>query len=86
MNGIYNAVGPKPATVKEIAEGIAKAQDKQALIMPVPEIALRLAMGEMADMVLFSTPVSAAKIEKTGFRFEHPELVPAIRDLLERQI
>ena len=84
--GTYNAVGPQPATVEQIARTIAKAMDKRALIVPAPAPALRLAMGEMADMLLFSTRVSSEKIEKLGFQFQFPELEGSLRDLLQRKI
>ncbi len=84
--GVYNAVGPAPATLKTIAQTIAQAMDKKALIVPAPAPVLRLGLGEMADMLLFSTRVSSQKIEQQGFSFEFPELEGAIRDVLQRKI
>ena len=84
--GIYNAVGPHPDTLKTIAQTIARAMDRKALLLPLPAPALRLFMGEMADMLLFSTRVSSQKIEKEGFYFQFPELEPAIRDVLRKNI
>ncbi len=84
--GVYNAVGPEPATLKTIAQTIAQAMDKRALILPAPAPVLRLAMGEMADMLLFSTRVASQKIEKQGFKFQFPELEGAIRDVLRRKV
>jgi len=72
MQGIYNGVGPDPVTNKELTIEIKEALGRPALIIPAPAAALRLAMGEMADMVLFST------------RF--PNLLLAIKDLLKRKI
>lgn len=86
MNGFYNGVAPTPATNKEIVYATKKALDRPALILPAPAAVLRLAMGEMADMILHSTKVSSEKIEKTGFQFRFPDLVPAIKDLLKRKI
>ena len=86
LSGFFNGVSPNPATNKEIVLAIKKAMDRPALVLPVPAFALRLAMGEMADAVLHSTRVSSAKIEGAGFQFQFPDLVPALRDLLERKI
>ena len=84
--GIYNGVAPKPATNKEIIFTCKKALGKRALLLPAPAFLLRAAMGEMADMILDSTRVSSEKIEKMGFEFGFAELLPAIKDLLDRKI
>ena len=86
MKGVYNGVAPHPVTNKKLAEDIATALDKPSVVMPVPEFGLRLAMREMADVVLVGSRVSSKKIEQTGFDFQHPELIPALRDLVERNI
>ena len=85
-SGYYNGVAPNPATNKEIVLACKKALRKPAIITPAPAFALRAAMGEMADMILDSTRVSSEKIEKAGFQFQFPELLPAIKDLLERKL
>ncbi len=85
FSGVYNAVGPQPARLKTIAQSIADAMDKKALILPVPASLLRLTMGEMSEMLLFSTRVSSQKIEETGFEFQYPELEGAIRDVLKKK-
>lgn len=84
--GYYNGVAPNPATNKEIILTCKKALRKMALVMPAPEVVLRTAMGEMADMILDSTRVSSEKIEKAGFEFQFPELLPALKDLLKRKL
>ncbi|MCB0518751.1 MAG: TIGR01777 family protein [Lewinellaceae bacterium] len=86
FQGIYNGVGPHPSRNKDFVYKVKAALGKPALIVPAPEAALRLVMGEMADVVFESTRVSSEKIEKTGFKFQFPELVPALRDLLERKV
>ena len=53
---------------------------------PVPAFLLRLAMGEMADVVLNSTRVSANKVIKAGYTFLFPELEETLRDLVERRV
>ena len=59
--------------------------DKKALMIPAPEFAVRLAMGEMADVIFTSTNVSSKKIESTGFDFNYPDLIPALENLLESE-
>jgi uncharacterized protein len=84
--GFYNGASPNPERNKDFVFKVKKALGKPALVVPAPEFALRAAMGEMADVVFESTRVSSEKIEKTGFKFEFPELVPALKDLLRRKI
>jgi len=86
MEGIYNGVAPHPVTNKEFTAITAKALDKSALIVPSPAFAMRLAMGEMADVVLSGSNVLSEKIEAEGFSFEHPELKSALQDILARKV
>lgn len=86
LEGFYNGVAPNPARNKDFVFTVKKALRKPALIVPAPEFALRTAMGEMADVVFDSTRVSSEKIEKAGFTFHFPELLPALDDLLRRKI
>lgn len=86
IKGIYNGVAPHPVRNKDLVLTIKKALDKPAVILPVPEFALRLALGQMADTIFESTRVSSEKIEEAGFKFQFPHLEPALRDLLERKV
>lgn len=86
MQGHYNGVAPNPVTNKELTEQVKRALNKPALLFPIPAFTLRLAMGEMADVILFSTKVSSRKIEQAGFSFQHPHLNEALADLLNRKI
>jgi uncharacterized protein len=52
----------------------------------MPAFALRLLAGEMADEALLSsTRAVPDRLQKSGFRFDDPELEPALRKLLERR-
>ncbi len=82
-SGPINAVAPEPARNRTLAEVLAKAVHNPALAVPVPAIALKLALGEMSHTVLDSTRVSASKLtDELGFSFRYPELEPAMRQLL----
>ena len=84
--GIFNGVAPKPTANKQLAKDIATALDKNSLIISVPKFALRLAMGEMADVVLVGSRVSSKKLENLGFQFQFPKLIPAVRDIVARKV
>ena len=84
--GIYNGVAPHPISNKQLAKDIATALDKNSLIISIPKFALRLAMGEMADVVLVGSRVSSKKLENLGFQFQFPKLIPAVRDIVARKV
>jgi uncharacterized protein (TIGR01777 family) len=79
--GAYNAVSPEPVTNREMTRAIAKALHRPLLLPPVPAFALRLALGEMAGMVLGGNRLSAQHIFKAGFRFRFPDLASALTDV-----
>jgi NAD dependent epimerase/dehydratase family enzyme len=51
-------------------------------IFPVPAFALKLALGEMSEMVLASQRVLPTVAKSSGFRFQYPELQAALDNLL----
>lgn len=84
--GIYNGVAPNPVRNKTLAKVLPKAKGIPAVVIPAPSLALRVAMGEMADAVLTSAKVSSDKIQQAGFQFEHPELEEALRHLISHKL
>ena len=85
-NGIYNAVSPKPVSNLEMTMNIAKASGYKSIFVPVPKIALQMAMGEMSSVVLDSTNVYPKRILEEGFVFNFSDNTTAIQDLLNRKI
>lgn len=86
MRGPYNAAAPNPVRNKILTKAIADALDINAIMLPAPTPALKLALGEMAATVLDSTRVSSNKIEETGFTFEFAEVEKALEDVYERGV
>lgn len=82
LSGIYNAVAPNPVTNNELMDCIAKNLGKTVWLPNVPAVALNLAMGEMATVVLSSQLVSAEKIQQDGYDFKFKNLSKALEDLL----
>jgi len=82
ISGIYNGVAPNPVNGKELANALASVKSGPYLKFGVPETALRLMFGEMADAVLASSWVSSDKIEKSGFHFEFEKIDKALKDLI----
>ncbi|WP_111668981.1 TIGR01777 family oxidoreductase [Algoriphagus litoralis] len=81
LQGVYNAVGPNPATNQQLTQEAASAKGKPYIGIGVPGFALKLVLGEMAAMVLGGNRVSCQKIQKAGFQFEFYELSAALKDI-----
>lgn len=84
LQGIFNAVGPNPATNQQVTREAARVKGKPFVNIGVPGFLLRLVLGEMAAMVLGGNRVSSQKIQKAGFEFEFPELEGALKDIYRR--
>lgn len=84
FEGIYNAVAPNPVTNRELTELAAKAKGKPYVGIGVPAFLLKLALGQMAAMVLGGNRVSSDKILKSGFEFNFGQLKPALEDLFKK--
>ncbi len=81
-SGPANIVAPNPARNSEFAAALGRVLHRTALL-PTPGFALRIARGAMADALLLrSQRVRPARLEQAGFRFAHPDLVPALQAVL----
>lgn len=76
--GPVNLTGPYPETNADFTRALAKTVGRPALL-PVPSPALRIALGEFAHEALASQRVLPGVLTRAGYRFEHPELGPALR-------
>ncbi len=83
--GAFNAVGPRPVTNEELTKAAAKVLKKPLFLPNVPSFALKLALGEMANIVLGGNKVSSQKIEAMGFEFNYSTIDAALNDLLIRK-
>jgi len=76
--GPINAVAPNPVTNAEFTKILAETLGRPAIV-PVPAMALKLALGEMSGVLLGGSRVSAEKIQKLGFQFEFSKLPDALK-------
>jgi uncharacterized protein (TIGR01777 family) len=81
MRGSYNTTGTDPVPIRDLVKTIVSVKKARAILTPVPTLALRLALGEMADMLLSSQRCSNEKILKTGYRFRFADLRSALEDI-----
>lgn len=75
--GAINATAPNPATMKEFCETLGKVLNRPSWA-PVPAFALRLMLGEMAEMLLTGQRVVPAAAQKLGYAFRYPNLSEAL--------
>jgi len=81
--GRLNVVAPKAVQNAEFTKLLAKTLRRPALF-PAPAVALRLALGEMADALLLSSQrVAPQKPQQLSYNFRHPDLGAALSAVLE---
>lgn len=85
LDGVYNAVAPNPVTNKNMTQQIAEHLDKPLILPKVPEFALKIGLGEMANVVLASQLVSANKIKKEGFNFDFNDFKSALQEIYPKE-
>jgi uncharacterized protein (TIGR01777 family) len=84
LSGPVNATAPGPVTSQAFARTLGKVLRRPAFV-PAPRFALRLLMGEAADVLATGQRVVPRKVQGSGFAFRFPDLEPALRDILGRQ-
>lgn len=84
VRGAVNVTCPGPVTNREFTRILAAVLRRPAPFV-VPRFALRVAMGEMVDELLFaSARVEPAALLASGYRFRHPTVESALRHVLAR--
>lgn len=82
ISGPVNAVSPQPLRNSEFTRVLAKVLKRPA-IFPMPEFAGKIALGEMADELLFaSSKVIPDKLLKSGYSFIHNNLEDGLKKIL----
>lgn len=79
--GPVNLTAPNPVTNAELSHALGRALGRPA-VLPVPGFAIKLLYGEMAEIVTTGQRVVPARLRQLGYAFRHPELEPALRDVL----
>ena len=84
--GIYNATAEVPITIKTLVKEIKTANNSAGLVLPVPMMALKLALGEIATMLNTSMRVIPRRILESRFEFKFDKAENAVRDILAKKI
>ena len=85
-SGIYNATAPEPITIKELVKAVKEAKDGTGLVIPIPIMGLKLALGEMTQMLTDSMRAIPQALLDQGHIFLYPDPVAALKDILERRV
>ncbi len=80
FSGIFNAAAPEHHTNASFTKTLGKVLRKFVTPFNVPKFILKLAVGELAVIVLEGSRVSTKKIE-TRFSFKFPSLKDALADI-----
>lgn len=81
VQGPLNATAPHPVTNRELARAIGRAVHRLAF-PPTPAFALRLGLGEVADLVTKGQRVVPRKALTLGYSFKFPTIDAALADIL----
>jgi uncharacterized protein (TIGR01777 family) len=79
--GAYNLTSPNPVTNNDFGQTMSQVLNKPHYLR-IPGFIMRLALGEVADLVLEGQTVLPAKLLASGFSYKYPTLEEALKDLL----
>jgi uncharacterized protein (TIGR01777 family) len=83
VSGPINVTAPGPVTNRQFARVLGRVMGRPSF-MPTPGFLLRLALGEMSDLVLAGQRVVPKRALEYKFAFQYPELECALRNVLGR--
>jgi uncharacterized protein (TIGR01777 family) len=83
LSGPVNAVAPGHTNHAGFMEAMGRVLHRPVWLR-VPAFALRALLGEMAQLLVDGQHVVPARAMAAGFGFRHPDLEPALRELLGR--
>ena len=81
VEGAINLTAPNPVRNSQFSSALGKALGRPAL-MPVPPLALKLALGEGASVLLASQRILPTRTLDLGYRFKFTDIDSALQDLV----
>lgn len=78
---VYNVTAPEAVRQAEFSR-IAAAVLRRPSFMPTPAWPVRLLLGEQSDLLLEGQRVAPARLLREGFVFRHPQLRPALEQIV----
>lgn len=83
INGAVNAVAPHGVTMREFCQTLAHVLGRPSWL-PVPEFALKLGLGELANLMTTGQAVEPRVATRERFTFKYPDLAVALQTLFSR--
>ncbi len=83
VEGVYNLNAPNPVTMRELA-GELGSQLNRPSWLKVPEMALKMVLGEAATPITASLNVSPDKFQRAGYEFTYESLGMALADIISQ--
>ncbi len=80
-SGPFNLAAPEPATNREVSRAIGRVLGRPSLL-PAPAFALKLALGDMSQLLLNSQRVVPQALGDTDYAFRFAAVEAALADLL----
>ena len=81
LHGAVNATAPNPVLMKTLMKEITYAQNSKVVLIPVPVIGIKLAIGEMSSLLLSSQRCTSPKIIQSGFRYKFETVDKALANI-----
>jgi uncharacterized protein (TIGR01777 family) len=82
-SGPFNLSAPNPLQNAEFARVLGRVTRRPSFV-PVPGFALKIALGEVAGLVLEGWQMVPKRLEEHGFNFKYVELEAALREMLDK--
>lgn len=82
LSGSFNLTAPHPVTNERLTKALGKKLSRPTFAT-MPAFALKIVVGEMANMLLTGQRVFPKKLEEKGFTFEYPTIDEALEDLVD---
>lgn len=77
-SGALNGTAPNPVTMREFCKTLGRALHRPCWA-PVPAFALKILLGEMADILLTGQQAIPGRAQKLGYQFRYPNLHEALQ-------
>jgi uncharacterized protein (TIGR01777 family) len=82
-SGVFNATAPRPVTMNELSSALGRALHRPAMFR-VPAPMLKLALGDVADVLLTGQRVEPRRAREAGFQFRFTDIDAALRDIVSK--
>lgn len=83
ISGPVNGTAPAPVTNLTFSTALGKAMKRPSYVS-IPAFVIKMALGELADVLLTGQRVVPEKALKAGYEFKHPEIKEALKTIFAK--